>query len=82
MMRALQLRRLFLQSEQRSKVLESIVDRNKTGMVGLRGDGPALFVNRAARAVAAARDGIGIDRLGRLVVADRAGATRLPPRSR
>ena len=82
MMRALQLRRLFLQSEQRSKVLESIVDRNKTGMVGLRGDGPALFVNRAARAVAAARDGIGIDRLGRLVVADRAGATRLPPLSR
>ena len=77
MMRALQLRRLFLQSEQRSKVLESIVDRNKTGMVGLRGDGPALFVNRAARAVAAARDGLGLDRQGRLVAADRAAATRL-----
>jgi DNA-binding CsgD family transcriptional regulator len=75
--RALQLRRLFLQSEQRSKVLESIVDRNKTGMVGLRGDGPALFVNRAARAVAAARDGLGLDRQGRLVAADRAAATRL-----
>ncbi len=77
MMRALQLRRLFLQSEQRSKVLESIVDRNKTGMVGLRGDGPALFVNRAARAAAAARDGLGLDRQGRPVAADRAAATRL-----
>ena len=80
--RALQIRRLFLQSEARGKALESVIDRNETGMVGLRGDGPALFVNRAARAVAAARDGIGIDRLGRLVVADRAGATRLPPLSR
>ena len=60
--RALQIRRLFLQSEARGKALESIVDRNETGMIGLRGDGPALFVNGAARAVAAARDGIGLDR--------------------
>src|SRR5664279_5400322 len=52
--RALQIRRLFLQSEARGKALESVIDRNETGMVGLRGDGPALFVNRAARAVAAA----------------------------
>ena len=75
--RALQLRRLFLQSETRGKALESVIDRNETGMVGLRGDGPALFVNRAARAVAAARDGLGLDRQGRLVAADRAAATRL-----
>ena len=73
--RALQIRRLFLQSEARGKALESVIDRNETGMVGLRGDGPALFVNRAARAVAAARDGL--DRQGRLVAADRAAATRL-----
>ncbi|HEX7564184.1 MAG TPA: LuxR C-terminal-related transcriptional regulator [Bradyrhizobium sp.] len=77
MMRALQIRRLFLQSEARGKAFESVIDRNKTGMVGLRGDGPALFVNRAARAVAAARDGLGLDRQGRLVAADRAAATRL-----
>ena len=75
--RALQIRRLFLQSEARGKALESVIDRNETGMVGLRGDGPALFVNRAARAVAAARDGLGLDRQGRLVAADRAAATRL-----
>jgi hypothetical protein len=75
--RALQIRRLFLQSEARGKALESVIDRNETGMVGLRGDGPALFVNRASRAVAAARDGLGLDRQGRLVAADRAAATRL-----
>jgi hypothetical protein len=75
--RALQIRRLFLQSEARGKALESIVDRNETGMVGLRGGGPALFVNGAARAVAAARDGIGLDRHGRLLVSDRLAATRL-----
>jgi hypothetical protein len=75
--RALQIRRLFLQSEARGKALESIVDRNETGMIGLRGGGPALFVNGAARAVAAARDGIGIDRHGRLLATDRVAATRL-----
>jgi DNA-binding CsgD family transcriptional regulator len=75
--RALQIRRLFLQSEARGKALESVIDRNETGMVGLCGNGPALFVNRAARAVAATRDGLGLDRQGRLVAADRAAATRL-----
>jgi regulatory LuxR family protein len=75
--RALQIRRLFLQSEARGKVLESIVDRNETGVVGLRGEGAALFVNRAAHAVATARDGIRLNRDGRLVLGDRAAATRL-----
>ncbi len=75
--RALQIRRLFLQSEARGKALESIVDRNETGMVGLHGGGVALFVNGAARAVAAAHDGIGLDRRGRLLVNDRVAATRL-----
>ena len=75
--RSLQIRRLFLQSEARGKVLESIVERNETGMVGLRGEGPALFVNRAARAIAAARDGLGLDRMGRLMIADRAAAIKL-----
>jgi DNA-binding CsgD family transcriptional regulator len=75
--RTLQIRRLFQQSEARGKALETIVDRNETGMVGLRHSGPALFVNRAARAMAAAQDGLGLDRHGRLVVADRAAAVQL-----
>jgi hypothetical protein len=75
--RALQIRRLFLQSEARGQALESIVDRNETGMIGLRGGGPALFVNGAARALAAAHDGISLDQQGRLVTADRPAATRL-----
>ena len=75
--RSLQIRHLFLQSETRAKVLESIAGRNTTAMIALNGGGPALFVNDAARALAAARDGIALDRHGRLVVADRAAATRL-----
>jgi hypothetical protein len=75
--RALQIRRLFLQSEVRRKALESIIDRNETGMIGLRGGGPVLFVNDAARAIAAAHDGISLDRQGRMVTADRAAATQL-----
>ena len=77
LIRALQIRRLFLQSEARGKVLELIVHRNETAMVALRGDGPALFVNDAARALAAVGDGLALDRRGRLVVADRAAAMRL-----
>jgi hypothetical protein len=75
--RALQIRRLFLQNQARGKALESIVDRNETAMIGLHGDGPALFVNGTARALAAAHDGLGLDRQGRLVAADRAAAMRL-----
>ena len=75
--RALQIRRLFLQSELRGQALEAIVNRNKTGMVGRSGDGAALFVNDAARAIAGARDGIGLKSHGRLVAADRAAAKRL-----
>ena len=68
---------MFLQSEARGKALEWIVDRNETALVGSRGEGPALFVNSAARKVAAARDGIGLDRDGKLVLSDRTAATRL-----
>jgi GAF domain-containing protein len=75
--RALQIRRLFLQSELRGRVLESIVDRIHTGLIGVSHEGPILFVNNAVRAIAAARDGIGLDRQGRLVAADRAAAKRL-----
>lgn len=74
--RALQIRQLFLQGESRGAVLESIVDLNETGMIGLSSDGATLFVNAAIRAMAAARDGIGLDRSGQLVV-DRNAARRI-----
>ena len=63
--RALQIRRLFLRIELRSQALEATVNRNTTGMIGLAREGPALFVNDAARAIARARDGISLDRHGR-----------------
>jgi hypothetical protein len=75
--RALQIRRLFLQNELRSQTLEAIINHSRTAMIGLPGDGPALFVNDAASAIATACDGIGLDRQGRLLVADRAAAQRL-----
>jgi len=75
--RALQIRRLFVQSELRGQALEAIVNRNRTGMIGLSGDGPALFVNDAAHVIARASDGIGLDRHGRPVAADRASARQL-----
>jgi DNA-binding NarL/FixJ family response regulator len=46
-------------------------------MIALGHDGSPLMINRAARAIVAARDGIGLDRQGWLVLADRAAATRL-----
>ena len=75
--RALHIRRLLLQSELRGQALEAVVNRNATGMVGVSGEGPALFVNDAARAIAGARDGISLDRHGRPMIADRAAAKRL-----
>ena len=75
--RALQIRRLFLQSELRGQALEATINRNRTGLIGVSGDGPVLFVNDAARAIAAEGDGIGLDRHGRILVSDKAVARRL-----
>jgi len=75
--RALQIRRIFLQSQLRGQALESVVSRSAAGIIALSSDGPPLFVNEAARAMAAARDGLSIDREGRLVALDRATAKRL-----
>jgi hypothetical protein len=72
--RALQLRRAFLDVERRGAVLAAIVDRCAAGMIGIDGDGVVLFVNCAARDIAAQGDGIGLDRQGRPVIADRAAA--------
>ena len=75
--RALQIRRLFLQSQTRHELLESIVNRNAAGVIAISREGPSLFVNAAARAIAGARDGISLDRQGRLLPADHAAAKRL-----
>jgi hypothetical protein len=75
--RALQIRRLFLQTEARIEALEAIVNRNVTGMIGQARGGRALFVNDAARAMAAACDGFSLNREGRLMTPDRSAAKRL-----
>jgi GAF domain-containing protein len=75
--RALQIRRLFLQSELRGLTLEAVVNRNRTGMIGISGDGSALFVNEAARVITGASDGISLDRTGRLIARDRTAAKHL-----
>ncbi|HEY1981436.1 MAG TPA: LuxR C-terminal-related transcriptional regulator [Xanthobacteraceae bacterium] len=75
--RALQIRRLFLQSEARGHVLEAIIERNPAGLIGLPAKGPALFVNDAARHIAAESDGITLDIQGRLIASDRTAARRL-----
>jgi GAF domain-containing protein len=75
--RVLQIRRLFLQRASRAEALESVVNRHRAGIIGRGTDGLPLFVNQAARTIAAAGDGIGLDRGGRLVVPDRAAAKRL-----
>jgi len=75
--RALQVRRLFLQSKARGQVLEAIVNRNPTALIGLPANGPALFVNDAARRIAADNDGITLDSQGRLIAGDRMAARRL-----
>jgi Bacterial regulatory proteins, luxR family len=75
--RALQIRRLFLQNEARLEALEAIVNRNVTGMIGQASGGRVLFVNDAARAMAAACDGFSLNRDGRLMTPDRSAAKRL-----
>jgi hypothetical protein len=54
-----------------------MLNRSSAGLIGLSNDPTPLFVNDAARAIAAAKDGIGIDRDGRLLVADRSAQKQL-----
>lgn len=75
--RALQIRRLFIQGQRRNEALETIINRHEAGMIGVSGDGAVLFVNRAARAMASACDGIALDRTGRLVLGDHLAARKL-----
>jgi GAF domain-containing protein len=63
--RALQLRRSFLSLERTAGALSEVCDRLAAGVVTLDEQGRSLFVNSAARAMAAANDGLSIDRGGR-----------------
>ena len=75
--RALQLRRSFLSLERTAGALSEVCDRLAAGVVTLDEQGRSLFANSAARAMAAADDGLSIDRGGRPFALDRAANTRL-----
>jgi GAF domain-containing protein len=75
--RVLQIRRLFVENERRGQALEAILNRKAAGVIALARGGRALFVNEAARAMARTRDGMSLDRDGRLLVADQQSAKRL-----
>ena len=74
--RTLQLRRTFLDLRRKEETFEALVEQRQTGMIGFCG-GRALFVNRAARAIAAAGDGLALDRTGRPILFDRLSAGHL-----
>jgi hypothetical protein len=63
--RALQLRRGFLQLERTTGALQEVCDRLPAGVIALDEEGCSLFVNAAARRIAAANDGLSIGRGGR-----------------
>jgi hypothetical protein len=71
--RALQLRRLFNEQQERTAVLTAIADRRGAGVIAL-GDQTALFVNETARAIGSAGDGLALDRQGQPIMADREAA--------
>lgn len=75
--RAMQLRRSFLMMKQKEETYEALIERRKTGLIGVREDGVMLFCNRAARMIGAAADGITLDRSGHPRIASRAAAQSL-----
>lgn len=75
--RALQLRQLFIASQERGQLMTAILDRSKAGIIAVRSDLSSLFVNKTARDIASARDGMGLSRSGQIVVADTHASKRL-----
>jgi hypothetical protein len=75
--RALQLRRSFIGLERAAGAMSEVCDRLAAGVAALDEQGRGLFVNAAARAIAAAGDGLSIDRNGRPFAADRTANSRL-----
>lgn len=64
MTRALQLRRTFHRLEAKSRGLQSALDRLPAGLVILRPDRTAIFINAAMQRIAKGVDGMGLDRAG------------------
>lgn len=77
MARALQLRRSFLDLQRLEGALSEVSDRLAAGVLALDEQGRGLFVNTAARRMAAANDGLTIDRGGRPFASSRAANVRL-----
>ncbi len=75
--RALSLRRSFFELERANGALSEICDRMAAGVVALDDHGRSLFVNAAARAVAASNDGLAIDRSGRPLALNQPANSRL-----
>jgi len=69
--RALQLRRGFIELEGMTGALSEICDRLAAGVSALDERGVGLFTNSAARRIAAAKDGLSLDRRGRPVAMNR-----------
>jgi DNA-binding CsgD family transcriptional regulator len=65
LIRAMQLRRAFIEVESKSAELQDCVERLQTGIALLNRNGMAYFVNRAARAIFNGGDGLTLNRAGR-----------------
>ncbi len=72
--RAMQLRRSFVMMKQKEETYAALIERRKSGLIGVREDGAVLFCNRAARMIANAADGITLDRAGHPMIASRDAA--------
>lgn len=75
--RAMQLRRAFIDVRSEAMDLRALVDQLSVGVVLLGPDGGALFVNAAMRAVAQRADGLSLDRAGRPLPVNHATRQRL-----
>lgn len=75
--RALQLRRGFLELDGLTGALSEICDRLAAGVSALDERGIGLFTNSAATTIAAAKDGLSLDRRGRPVATNRDANIRL-----
>jgi hypothetical protein len=70
LVRAIQLRRAFVDVEARSQGIQQVLDRLEAGVLLANQAGAVYFVNRAASAMVGRRDGISLDRAGQLCAAD------------
>jgi DNA-binding CsgD family transcriptional regulator len=70
LIRAIQLRRAFVDLEAKSEAMQQVVDRLEAGVLLANQTGAVFFLNQAASAIVGRKDGLSLDRAGRLVAAD------------